>query len=346
MRTSLRRLSTALLLLAGIGAGPAEAQSASQPVARVGDHEILAADLDRALGNRLLQLRTQQFLLSRAALDRLVDDYLLQEEARRQKLTVAQMNERIVASASMVTAKELQLVFEATRDRYPAMTEEEALKRIEASVRERRILARRRELAQELRAKYPVRVLIEPPRVSVSEAGAPSRGPADAVVTLIEFSDYQCPFCAKLAPAIEQLLARFPRDVRFVHRDFPLANHVYASAAAETAHCAGDQGQFWAMHERLTANFNRITPQLFPKLAKEIGLDEEVFKQCLDSGRHAEKWQHGQRDGLAYGVTGTPALFLNGRYFNGLVPIDVLTEAVKEEIAAATKKRTGTGSQR
>ncbi len=162
------------------------------------------------------------------------------------------------------------------------------------------------------------------------------KGKQDAKVTLIEYSDFECPFCKRFVPTIEQALAEFPNDVRVVYRHFPLRSiHPNAQKAGEAAECAGKiggGGKFWEMHDKLfaAATFN---VDAMKTMAKEIGLDQGKFNTCLDGNEMAEKVNTDFNEGGASGVEGTPATFVNGTLVSGAIPYDGpggLKEAIQQ----------------
>jgi protein-disulfide isomerase len=162
-------------------------------------------------------------------------------------------------------------------------------------------------------------------------------GKKDAKVTVIEYSDFECPFCGQLEPSIQQMLAEFPNDVRLAYRHFPLSFHPNAQKAAEASECAaklGGNDAFWKMHKKLFENNQALGADLYARVAKEIGLNEGNFKKCLDSGEMAAKVNSDMASGNDAGVNGTPATFINGKLVSGAVPYATL----KQELVAAGAK--------
>lgn len=147
------------------------------------------------------------------------------------------------------------------------------------------------------------------------------RGDFNAPITLVEFSDFECPFCAKHAPTIAKILADYPGKVRLVYKYFPLSFHPNSQKAAESAECAGEQGKFWEMHDKLFAEQpNGFSTDKFKQWAKELGLDTTKFNSCVDSDKYAAKIKSDMDEGSAKGVNGTPATFVNGTLVSGAVP--------------------------
>jgi protein-disulfide isomerase len=179
-------------------------------------------------------------------------------------------------------------------------------------------------------AKEPPPVL-EPP-IKLSIAGAPFKGPANAKVTIVEFSDFQCPYCAKAALEAAQVVQRFPKDVKLVFKQFPLEDHSQAALAAEASLAAQAQDKFWPMHDKLYANFRQINRARILVWATEIGLDMNRFKADLDSHKYAARVHAEEQEGEVAGVEGTPQFFINGKRFNGVFEVSAIVPIVADEL--------------
>ena len=178
-------------------------------------------------------------------------------------------------------------------------------------------------------------------RVEVPVDGAPVRGAADAPVTLVEFSDFHCPFCKRVQPTLAQLLERYPGKVKLAYRDFPIDSlHPQARRAAEAARCARDQGKFWEYHDLLFAGPPSAAPESLDRSAGQIGLDLVAFEGCLSSGVHAAAVQRDVDEGARLGLNGTPAFFINGRPLTGAQPLEAFVRIVEEELRSAGEART------
>ncbi len=177
-------------------------------------------------------------------------------------------------------------------------------------------------------------VSLDPPRTQVALADHdPSRGPKDAPITIVEFSEYQCPFCGRVTPTLKALEQKYAGKVRIVFKDFPLQNHLQAPKAAEAAHCAGDQGKYWELHDRLFANQQQLQIADLKKYAGAVGLDQAKFDQCLEAGTHAANVQADVDLGSQMGVQSTPTLYINGRIVTGAQPASVFEAIIDDELA-------------
>ncbi|MEO8381446.1 MAG: thioredoxin domain-containing protein, partial [Acidobacteriota bacterium] len=183
-----------------------------------------------------------------------------------------------------------------------------------------------------LEEKYKVVVRLEPVRVEVGADG-PSIGPADAPVTMVEFTDFQCPFCSRVVPTLEKVRAKYGDKVRIVFRQFPLSIHPNARKAAEASLCAHEQGKFRQMHDEMFRNQQQLGVEQLQTKAADLGMDAARFKSCLDSGKFAGQVEADVRAADAVGVTGTPAIFINGRLISGAVPLTTFTKIIDEELA-------------
>jgi len=179
-------------------------------------------------------------------------------------------------------------------------------------------------------AKEPPPVL-EPP-VKLAIAGAPFRGPADAKVTIVEFSDFQCPYCAMAALEAAQVVQKFPKDVKLVFKQFPLEDHSQAALAAEASLAAQAQGKFWPLHDKMYANFRQITRAHILVWAGEVGLDMTRFRADLDAHKYAARVHTEEQEGEVAGVGGTPTFFIDGKKFNGVFEVKAIAPIILDEL--------------
>jgi protein-disulfide isomerase len=188
-----------------------------------------------------------------------------------------------------------------------------------------------------LRKKYKAVVTWEPLREEVQARG-PQRGPNDAAITIIEFSDFQCPFCGRLAPVLRDLLKEYPTQVRLLFRNMPLtAVHPNAQKAAEAGVCADSQGKFWVMHDLLYAEQNSLSADALKEKAKRLNLESPAFDECLDAGQGAAV-KTDLDAGEQLGIASTPASFLNGRFVGGALPLFQWRALVDDELARIARK--------
>jgi protein-disulfide isomerase len=179
------------------------------------------------------------------------------------------------------------------------------------------------------------KVLEDP--VNIPVVGAPSLGPGDARITIVEFSDFECPYCALAVKQVKTLMAAYPKDIRLFYKQFPLSMHPHAQLAAEAALAAQEQGKFWEMHDMMFSNFRKLSRENLLAWAQEIGLDADKFKAELDSGKFAAAVKKDTSEGDAAGVYGTPAFFINGKLYNGPMTMEAVKPILEAELKAGPK---------
>jgi protein-disulfide isomerase len=326
-------LFAAALVTPAVAAAEATDAPPATVVATIGGAPVTLGELEEVAAGKLLPIRTEAWNAEVRILHDLVGDRLLAQEAAARKLSVdALLKAEVSDKVPAVTDAEVDASYEAIKDRYKEKTEAELKGLIGDSLRQQREAARRSEYLRELRDRVGVRVFLEPPRAAVAEGGGASKGPKDAPVTIVEFSDFQCPYCARVTPAMKRLEDTYGDRLRIVFRNFPLPIHPNAPKAAEAALCAQDQGKFWEMHDKLFANQEKLQVADLKTTGAEIGLDPQAFAECLDSGRHADALRADAAQATAYGVSGTPAFFINGRYLSGAQPYENFAQIVDDEL--------------
>jgi len=320
--------------LAGAGEKP-PAPPPADAVAIVGGSPISAQRLDEEIRGQLQDLRMREYQLRSRALEELIARTLVEKEAQARGISEGDLAKAEVDDKVVVSEPDARAHYEANKQRFKDQPEEEALKRASSELRQQRLRERRAAFVRELREKAGVRVLLEPLRVAVEAGENPSIGPATAPVTIVEFSDFQCPYCSRVLPALKRVQETYGDRVRVVFRDFPLQMHPQAPKAAEAAACAAEQGKFWPMHDRLFENQAKLQVADLKQHAAEVGLESAKFDECLDSGRRATDWQRDLSEGTGYGVTGTPAFFINGRMLVGAQPYESFVQVIDDELARA-----------
>lgn len=173
--------------------------------------------------------------------------------------------------------------------------------------------------------------VLEPP-VKISLGDAPYKGPANAKVTIVEWSDFQCPYCAKAAVEAAEVVRQYPKDVKLVFKQFPLEDHSQAALAAEASLAAQAQGKFWPLHDKMYANFRAINRARILGWATEVGLDMNKFKADLDSHKYAARVHAEEQEGENAGVEGTPTFFINGQRFNGVFEVSAIAPIIAQEM--------------
>jgi len=183
-----------------------------------------------------------------------------------------------------------------------------------------------------LRAKHKITASLDPLRSPVAADG-PSRGPTDALVTIVEFADFQCPYCRRLEPELTDILKRYPTQVRLVYKHYPLDDiHPQALHAAQAAVCAGNQGKFWEIHDGIFADTTPLSLNSLRSIAQRAEMDTTKFEECVRSQDPNSVIGADIRAGNDLAVRSTPALFVNGRYIEGAVPEEKIVAVIEDEL--------------
>ncbi len=304
-------------------------------VAEVNGEAITRAQLEEEAAPHLARLRQEEYDIRRQVLESLIADRLVEVAARDQGISTEELLRRNVEEGIPAPPpSQLEEIYERNQARFTGQTREQAFATIRELLQERMVAERRKDFEQSLREKAAVTVHLEPPRVVVDiPEGASATGPEDAPVTIVEFTDYQCPFCHRAQRVIDQILEEYEDDVRLVHLDFPLQNHPGAVPAARAARCASEQGRFWDYHRSLMTQKGDLDEADLTRRAAGLELDEGRFKECLASDRHLETIQAEAEQGSRLGVTRTPAYFINGRMVSGAQPFSAFAEIIEDELA-------------
>lgn len=310
---------------------PASAGGASV-IARFNGEAITDEDVRKVSGTKLAQAEMELYEARKGGLTEIIEDRLLDAEAKKQGMSKADLLKKRIYDKIKVDDKEIAKFFNDKKEQMQGKKLEDVKDNIKGFITRDKQNKLHGALIAELKKDSKVEVLIKAPKVEVEEGDNPAIGPKDAPVKVVEWTDYQCPFCGRARAAINQVMETYKGKVRYVIRDFPLSFHKDAMKAHEASHCAGDQGKYWEMNKKLFGNQKEIKVDDLKKYAGEIKLNMEKFNQCLESGKYTEKVQKNQEAGEKVGVSGTPAFFVNGRMISGARPFEAFKEIIDDEL--------------
>lgn len=321
-------LCAAVLLAVPVGA-------VADVVAEVAGTPITREELEAHVKAQLIEIDSQRYEALREGLDDLIAERLLAKEAAARGTTPDQVLEAEVRSKVAEPADaEIQQVYDANKQQLGDTPLEKVRDRIVQYLKGQQEAKLQEAFLDGLRTKYGTKIALRPPVVEVSDGGRVAKGPATAPVTIIEFSDYECPFCKRAEATVKQVLDTYGDKVRLVYRDYPLPFHAHAKPAAIAATCAEQQGKFWEYHDKLFGAAS-LGDETYDKIATEVGLDTEKFAACRKSPEAAAAVDKHMEDGASVGVRGTPAFFINGRMLSGAQPFEKFKEIIDEELAAS-----------
>ena len=308
------------------------------PVAEVNGTPITEKELTAAVGDRLGRIKSQVFDIQRQGIVTIINDRLLDAAAKKENMSVQDyIKKNVNDKVGEISDQEVKDFYEQNKPRFKDQTLDQVKDMVKRQLQAQKAMVFRNNLMDRLKEDANVKIFITRPTIDVSVDDDAFKGGKDAKVTIIEFTDYQCPFCGRARPTVNQILDTYGDKVKYVLRDFPLNFHPYAQKAAEAAECAGEQNKYWDYSKILWENQKALEITDLKKYAKQINLDQAKFDQCLDSGKMAEEVQKDEADGSKAGVTGTPSFFINGQMITGARPFEQFKEIIDLELATAGK---------
>jgi protein-disulfide isomerase len=335
-------LSAALALLS---TRPMAAQSDSTVVAEVGGVKVTEAELEQEESAKLLAAHYQYYQAQTKALNDLIDKKLLEQKAKSQNLTVDQLLDRDIKSqVKDPTEDQMKVYYEGLETDQPY---EAVRDKVLEKIRDLRFQKARTAYIKALRAQTTVSIALAPPTVKLDTQATQTAqvvGPEKPAVTLVEFADYECPYCQKVAEDVKRLQADYAGKVAFSYKDFPLPMHARAEKAAEASRCALKQGKFWEFHDELFHSHELDVDQLKAQ-ARALKLDDAAFDKCLDSGEEAAAVERDRKEGLRLGINGTPSFFINGHYLSGALDYAALRQVVDQQLAMQSGGMASGGSK-
>jgi protein-disulfide isomerase len=309
---------------------PASTQGVN--AATIDGQPIPLSQVDERVARQLYEARQQ-------ALEEILNDTLLQKEAKAQGISTDELVKKEVTSKVPDPSQaEIDQVWETNKARLPGKTKDQVSSDIVNYLKQQKSQTVQQTYMQSLRSKYKVQVLLEPPRVKIAIENEPTQGPGNAPVTMVEFSDFQCPYCSRAESTVKQILEKYKGKIKFVYRDFPLSSiHPFAAKAAEAGQCAKEQGKFWEFHDALYSDQTKLAVSDMEATAGRLGLDQEKFKSCLENGKYTADVKKDVDDGQKVGVNSTPSFFINGVAVVGAQGPDAFSAIIDQELSKAGK---------
>ncbi len=323
----------------------ASAQSNSKTLATVNGQAIPENQVTQAAASDLKPLdarksslspedyERQKLIILHKALDTIIEDKLVEAEAARDQTSKQQILEaEIESNIAIPTPEEVEEFYQQNKAQI-SIPHDQAIPQVKQYMIDQQRKHYRESMVYGLKKQFPVKVFLDPVRTPIATAGYPTRGSASAPVTIVEFADFQCPFCGGLFPTLQAVEKNYADKVRMVYRQFPLTSlHPYAQKAAEASLCANDQKRFWEFHDSMFGNQEKLTVDDLRKRADEFRMDTAAFNQCLDSGAKQDAVKKDSEEGRAAGVTSTPTMFINGRQLSGNQPYSDIRAVIEDEL--------------
>jgi protein-disulfide isomerase len=324
------------VLLLPILSNPQSIESAkkSDPIATVDGQAITEDDLAPLVQGQLRPLRDQEYQIKKKALENLISQKLLDAEAKKKGLTADQLLEQEVDSKMPEpTDAEINAVYAVQKDQINRPLAE-VKPQLQQNLKRAKIQIARQEYSAHLREQAKVAVLLSPPRVQVSFDPKRVKGNPKARVMIVEFSDFQCPYCGQVEVTLKSVLAKHEGTVALAFRDMPISQiHPFAQGAAEAARCAAEQGKFWEYHDLLFADQGALDRNGLIAKAAKLQLDPKQFENCISSEKYKSQVQQDNQEGMRAGVSGTPGFFINGVFISGAQPEAAFDKIIEEQLA-------------
>ena len=323
-----------LLVLVGVWNTTIIASAQEKVVAVVNSRKITQDEVDKSVAVQLAPLQQQIYALRKAALDNIVLKAILEEEARKRGISVEELKRAFTTAKVEVKQSDIEQVYAENRQAFGAMSEDEAKERIRLDLESQARMQNYHNELSKLEQSYHVQLNLEEPAlptVKVAEENAPSLGSKEAAVTIIEFSDFQCPFCRGSQSTLKKVLQTYGNSVRLVFKNLPLEMHSQAFSSARAAFCAGEQNRFWQYHDALfTAE--SLSPEGFNKIAANLGLDIPRFKSCLDSEISSDAVLKDVEEAKRLGIAATPTFIINGTPARGALSFENFSDIIARKL--------------
>ena len=318
----------------------AEDAQKKDALALINDEPISAEEVEKPLGAEINRLEGQVYALKRQKLEALIQTRLLAKEAAKRGLSIpALLDAEVTSKVSVVTDEEIETYYQANKAKYPGDNYRQV---IQSQLQNQKRFAQHQAFIRSLQSQANIVINLKPPpvyRINVSAEGAPIRGSANAQVTIIEFSDFHCPYCKQVQPTLKRILSDYGDRVRLAYRDFPIDQlHPSARKAAEAARCANDQGKFWEFHDKIYGSGSDASPETLTSLARETGMDIVAFQQCIATCEHRPDIDRDIEEASSLGITGTPGFFINGRLISGAQAYESFARIINEELGPSGQK--------
>lgn len=319
------------------GAAPSDLPAV---LATLGDEQVTLADVRGRVGDRLDQLevsyRRARDKAVQSALDSIVHERLMLVETKKSGKTADELLAAEAGAAGLEpTGVDVETWYKENQAKVGNRSLELLRPQIVEYLRKQRRTDAADKLDRRLMSDLHVSVKFEPYRLQFANDKAPTIGKTDAPVTLVEFSDFQCPYCKSAVPTLKEIEKTYGDKVQIVYRQFPLTSiHPFAFKAAEASLCANEQGKFWQLHDVMFNDQTKLGVSDLKQQAASLGMDEKKFTRCLDTGKYVEQIQNDLKEGQRIGVNGTPAIFINGTLVDGgAVPFTVISPLIDKELA-------------
>jgi len=322
----------------------ASAQTPETIVAKLNNIEITQKQVDDSIATQIYPLQQQLYAIRKAALENLITTRILESEAAARRIPIEELRKQLTLGEVNVTRAQVEDTYRQNASFFATMSPDEARERLRLDLENQARMKNYRTGLDALRKKWTVTMNFSPP-VFVSELDdgvSPVKGPANPIVTIVEFSDFECPFCKQVQSVLKQIIESYGRQVRLVFKHLPLEGHRNSLPAARAAYCAAEQDRFWQFHDALFTAGN-LSPPVFEKIASELGLGLPKFGECLASERSRAAVIRDIEAARLLRIESTPSFVVNGKVINGALSFAEFRKVIEQELSGrAMQKQSST----
>jgi protein-disulfide isomerase len=308
-------------------------QAPETVLARVNNIAVTQKEVDDSIASQIYPLQQQLYAIRKAALENLVTTKILETEATARHVSIAELRKQLTMGEINVTTAQVEDAYRQNASFFAAMSPDEARERLRLDLENQARMKHYRAGLEALRTKWNVSMDLSPP-VFVTELDdgiSPAKGAAKPLVTIVEFSDFECPFCNKAQPVLKQIIETYGSEVRLVFKHLPLEGHRNSLAAARAAYCAAEQDRFWQFHDALFATGN-LSREVFEKIASDLGLGVAKFQACLDSEQSRTAIIRDLEAARLYRIESTPSFIVNGKLIRGALGFADFQKIIEQEL--------------
>lgn len=330
-------LLPAILLILALGEGTHVCpQSANTVVAIVNGREIKQQEVDALLFPQVMPLEQQLYAIRKAALENLILTTILEVEARERNISLEELRKTLTAGRVEVKSAEVETAYAENISAFAAMSPDEVKERLRLDLESQARMRNYQEAIKQLRQKARVQFFLEEPRLPAlaSAVSSPSIGAKNGAITIVEFADFQCPYCRDSQSVIREVLAAYRNDVKLIFKHLPLDIHPEALTSARAAFCAGEQSLFWKYHDALFST-QSLSTDFINRAAATLSLDMAKFEECLKSDVSRDAVLQDKKDAARWGINSTPTFVVNGTLVRGAVDFETFKTLIEREIESA-----------
>lgn len=311
----------------------ARGQTPETVVATVNGVPITQKQVDESIATRIYPLQQQLYAIRKAALENLIVSRLLELEGKARGVSVGELRRQLTQGEINVTRAQVEEAFAQNEPFFASMSPDEARERLRLDLENQARMKHYRAGLERLRTKWTITMNLAAPAFAarLDDGASPALGALKPVVTIVEFSDFECRFCREVQPALKQVIEKYGKDVRLVFKHLPLEGHRNAVPAARAAYCAGEQERFWQFHDALFAA-DSLSPAVFDRIAAELGLGLERFRACVRSEQSRAAVVRDTETARSFRIDSTPSFLVNGKLIKGALSFAEFQKIIEREL--------------